>query len=326
MIRLLLIVTLLIVNIFACEGGYDSCIQKIKDSHTIQNSSLLIPVKNNKLLVYSKQTPNAKILKCDPFLSLYLVENKKGFKYPFDVNMRLQLGSAAVNNKVAIEGRVKTNQVGLNALATYSEPLTAPSLITSSCCSLEGIVTPRGIIQKEYIQRFLSSKSADYSDIGIRVKNDEGFVIVSASNPYIQNNPFKKGDCIVELNGKKIKAASLFMRKILFSKVGSKHKIKIKRGSEYMTFKVITTKRYGGGELSDTFLEQKGIYFDSKLRIIKLPKNFSNYGLILGDQLMQVNGVRVKTQDELLRYIEDFKEFSSLLFMRRNFQFFVNIK
>ena len=53
---------------------------------------------------------------------------------------------------------------------------------------------------------------------------------------------------------------------------------------------------------------------------------FKKYGLLIGDQLLQVNGVAVKTQEELLHYIEDFKDFSSLLFERRKFQFFVNIK
>lgn len=326
MLHLFVLANLLLLNIYACEGGYFSCIEKIKDSHTIQNNSLYIPVKNNKLLVYSPYEPQGKILKYDPFLSLYLMEDKKKFHYPFSINMRLQLGSAIVNDRVSKEGKILTNQIGLNTLAVYTTNFKNPALITSSCCSLEGIATPRGVISKEYIKRFLSSEPATYASIGIRVKNEKGFVIVSASNPYLQNNLLQKDDCIIEFDGKKVKVASVFMRSVLFSKIGSHHTIKIKRDKKLMTFKVVSSKRYGGGDISDTFLEHKGIYFDKTLHIVRLSEHFLKYGLLVGDQLLQVNGVQVKNQDELLRYIENFKEFSSLLFSRRNFQFFVNIK
>jgi len=325
-LRLFTLLALLFLNSFACEGGYKSCIAKVKDSKTIQNNSLLIPVKNHKLLIYSKQRPNAKILKYDPFLSLYLVEDRKKFPYPFDINMRLQLGSAIVDAKRAKEGRFIENQIGLNSFAKYSETLSSPALITSSCCSLEGIMTKKGVIQKEYIQRFLSNAPVIYSDIGIRVQNEKSYVIVTASNPYIKNNPFKKGDCIIELDGKKVRAASIFMRKVLFSKIGSKHKLKIKRGKKFFTFDVKSEKRYGGGFIGDTFLEKKGIYFDEALHIVRLNKFYKHYGLKRGDKLLKVNGITVTNQSELLKYIEDFKDFSLLLFSRDNFQFFVNIK
>ena len=326
MFRLFTLLTLLFLNSFACQGGYNSCISKIKDSHTIQKNSLYIPVAKHKLLVYSQTKPDAKILKYDPFLSLYLIEDRKKFPYPFDINMRLQLGTAMVNEKIAKEGKTLTNQIGLNRLAHYNTKVKRPALITSSCCSLEGIATGDGVIQKEYIRRFLSKVPVGYSDIGIRVKNEKGLVLVSASNPYLKKNPFQKGDCILSHNGKRVKAASTFIRDILFSKLGSTHKIKIKRNGKFLTLKVKATKRYGGGNISDTFLEQKGIYFDKKLHIVKLSNRYKAYGMLLGDKLLQVNGTTVKNQEELLRYIEKFKDFTSLLFERRKFQFFVNIK
>jgi hypothetical protein len=102
--------------------------------------------------------------------------------------------------------------------------------------------------------------------------------------------------------------------------------VKVKRGTKFLNFNVIVHKRYGGGNVSDTFLESKGIYFDENMKIVKLSEDFKEYGLLIGDRLIQVNGVFVKTEDELRKYIEDFKDFSSLLFERKNFQFFVNIK
>jgi PDZ domain len=325
-LRLFLLSNLLLLNLLACKGGYDSCIKKVNDSNTIQKKSLSIPVKNNKRLIYSSAQPNAKILKHDPFLGLYLIEDKSKFAYDFEINMRLQLGSAIVDKKRAIEAKVLKNQVGLNSLARFSGKYKVPALVTSSCCALEGIVTHRGIIQKEYIQRFLLSKTIDYGDIGIRVNNEKGSVLVTARDPYMSKNPFQKGDCIVMFDGKKMKAASVLMRQILFAKIGSKHKVKVKRGTKFLNFNVIVHKRYGGGNVSDTFLESKGIYFDENMKIVKLSEDFKEYGLLIGDRLIQVNGVFVKTEDELRKYIEDFKDFSSLLFERKNFQFFVNIK
>jgi len=324
--RLFVLLSLLLSTSYACKGGYDACIQKVKDSHTIRKNSLYIPVKDHKLLVYSQQKPKAKILKYDPFLSLYLIDDKDRFPYPFDTNMRVQLGTAVVNRYTAKEGKIVKAQVGINSLGRYSSKVKSPAIITSSCCSLEGIVTPNGVIDKSYINRFLKVKDTSYSDIGVRVKQSKNCVKVIASNPYIKANKLKKGDCIVSIDGVRVRSASYFMRKILFSKIGSTHTIKVKRASKLYRYKVKTFKRYGGGKISDTFLEQKGIYFDDTLHIVKLSKYFKNYGLEIGDKLIQVNGVKVKTQKELRNYIETSKKFSSLLFDRKHFQFFVNIK
>ena len=326
MIRLFVLCNLLLLNLYACKGGYTSCIQKINDATTIQNSSLSIPIRKDVRLVYSKCKPQAKILKYDPFLSLYLIEDKSGFAYNFDINMRLQLGVASVNRVSAIEGKILKRQVGLNTLATFSEKTTSPALLTSSCCSLEGIVTPSGIIERDYLKRFISSASADYSDIGVRVRDEKGFVIVIASNPYMKENLVKKGDCIVAFDGVKVKNSSSFMQKVLFCKVDSQHSVKVKRGTKFLTFSIKTKKRDGGGEISDTFLEFRGIFFNKKLEVVELSSEFVKYGLLLGDRLVQVNSVRIKNQDELRKYIEDYKLFSALLFERKNFEFFVNIK
>ena len=325
MLRLFLALNFLLLNLYACKGGYDSCKQKIIDSNTIVNQNLLIPIENKQKIIFSKQTPNAKIIKHDPFLSLYLVESKKRFKYPFRINTQPLLGIAAVNDKMSLEGKIVRNQVGLNLFASFNEPLFLPSLLTNSCCALEGIVTKKGVIQKDYIKRFIHSKDTAYADIGIRVKNSKGLVLVSSSDPFMKNNPFKKDDCILELDGKKVKRGSSFMRRVLFAKIGSTRKVKIKRGSKTLTFKVKSQKRYGGGFISDTFLEQKGIYFDDTMHITRIEKKFKNYGLHVGDKLILVNGKTIKNQHELMEYIADFKDYSSLLFERAGFQFFIHV-
>ncbi|WP_373004415.1 PDZ domain-containing protein [Sulfurimonas sp.] len=326
MFRLFLALNFLLLNLFACKGGYESCKLKITHSQAIQNKTLQIPVLENKRVVFSKYIPNAKVIKYDPFLSLYLIDDRKKFKHPFKINNHLSLGVASVDKKRAIEGKVVKKQIGLNSFASFSEKIDTPSLLLNSCCALEGIVTPQGIIEKEYVERFLKSKSIDYGDIGIRVEDKKKQIIIKRVNPFIEDNPFVEGDSIVGLNGEKVRDSATFMRKILFSKIGSYHKIKVKRASKNVYFKVQVQKRYGGGYISDTFLEQKGIYFSHNLTVMKIANEFKGYGLKVGDRLMQVNGTKVSNIADIREHISDFKYFASLLFERDHFQFFVNIK
>jgi len=326
MLRVFIALNLLLLNIYACEGGYNSCINKIKHSKTLQNKSLYIPISKYKRLVFSSTKPSAKILKHDPFLSLYIVEDKKGFKYPFKINMRYPLGIASVTDKSAIELKIKKRQIGLKQFAIANKKLQKLALLTNSCCSLEGIVTERGIIEKVYIKRFIDTKDTRYGDIGIRVKDSSKGIVVSSYDPFMKENPFEKGDCILSFDGEKIKQSSILMRRILFSKISSIHNVKIRRDNKIINIKVKTQERLSGGYKLETYLENYGLTFDENLRIIKIDTSKKHYGLLLGDRLMQVNKHMVKSQEDVMKYISDFKHHPKLLFERNdNFQFFVDL-
>jgi hypothetical protein len=326
MFRLCFALLLSFTSLFACEGGYDSCIAKMKDSHTVQQNRLSIPLQNNQKLLYSHKAPNKKIIKHDPFLSLYLVEDKKSFRYPFRINNHLTLGHAGVNDKLAIEGKIVQHQIGLNQFAHFNEALFAPSLLLNSCCSLEGIVTSQGIIEKEYIQRFIESSENTYADIGVRVYERDKKVFISAIDPFLEHNQFLREDRVVRLDGKAVQSASKFMREILFSKIGTTHRVEIQREKKVLTLDIQSYKRYGGGYLSDTFLEQKGIYFDENLCVNKLSKEAQRYGLKLQDKVLQVNGTRVNTQQELRNLVYGDKAKVEILLQREGFQFFMKLQ
>lgn len=325
MFRLLIALNLLLLNLEACEGGYDSCMQKIIDSDSIIRHNLQIPVTKNTRLLFGKTTPNAKIIKFDPFLNLYIVKAKKKFDYPFRVNYFLSPGSAIVTDFSSQEGKVVKEQVGLNRFGVYNETIFFSGLLTNSCCALEGLAVSEGIIQREYIQKFLETKEVFYGDIGIRVSDSVSPVVVQSIDPFMQNNPFKPGDCIIKLDGKKVKNSASFMRNILFAKAGLQRNVTVLRDSEVMEFCLITKERFGGGYISDTYLEQFGIYFDEELSIKKIVKNSKNLGLKVGDKLIQVNDVKVFTQKDVMQNIANFKDSASLLFQRNGFQFFVRI-
>ncbi|MFA5235051.1 MAG: PDZ domain-containing protein [Sulfurimonas sp.] len=325
MFRLFVALNLLLINLSLAEESIDSCKFKVIDSKSIVNQTLQIPLQNNQRLVFSTTTPNAKILKHDPYLSLYIIEDKKSFKYPFQVNKNRTSAVFCVDNKSVIEGKILKRQVGLESFATFSKQVSSPSLLLSSCCALEGIVTERGIIQREYIERFLKVKKVTYGDFGIRVATVNSAVVVISSNPFLKGNLFKKGDIILELDGKKVKDSATFMRDVLFSEIGSLHKVKIKRANELLTISAKTQNRVGGGYLSDIFLEFLGISFNEELHVTKIEQSARGYGLKAGDKLLRVNGVDVKKLQEISQILDNPKKPVNLLLQREQFQFFVKV-
>ncbi|MBL6973379.1 MAG: Pdz/Dhr/GlgF, partial [Sulfurimonas sp.] len=145
MLRVIVALSLFFLSLQACEGGFNSCIAKVKDSNSIQDKVISLPITKNTRLVFSTTRPKGKILKHDPFLALYIVKGTKGFEYPFKINMREPSGIAAVDKHSAMEGIISKRQIGLNQFASFRYKIKAPAILTNSCCSLEGIVTPRGI-------------------------------------------------------------------------------------------------------------------------------------------------------------------------------------
>lgn len=325
MFRLFAFFLLSFINLYACQGGYASCKRKINDSHALTYAQITVPITKHKRLVFSHSKPKAKILKYDPFLSLYLVEDKKGFRYPFSLHRNVVMGLACVNKKRAVEGRIKQHQIGLNHFGIFHQRVAPFSLLLTSCCALEGIVTPQGIIEKPYLKHFLKTKKVSYSDIGIRVHYRGGKVLVKAINPFMEGNRFQVGDQIVIFDNKRVTNAGKLMQWILFSKIGSRHTVKIKRKGRYLTLKCKSKKRKGGGYLSDTFLEFLGLSFDKNLKIIKIEPKAKKYGLRLGDRLLEVNNQEVSTEEEIVKSISQRKEKSQLLFERNHFQFFVKV-
>ena len=297
---------------------HTACEQKLKDSHSMLNEGVYIPINKTQRLVYSATMPDAKIIKADPFLGLYLVEGMKPFAYPFKIGAHFPDRLALVNQKTNITGKILKHQIGLNSLAVFSSTLEGSAIVSGPCCKLEGLFTPRGVIEKTYLLHFLQAKSVEYADIGIRIGANRDVVRV---NPFFKNNPFLVGDVIVAYDGKKVANSWELMQKILFSKICSHHKVQILRNAKACTFDVMACKRLGGGLLSDTFLESKGMVFTHDLKLAKV----SGYGLHVNDKLLSINGVMLKNSTDLQRVIGSQKGEMLFLFQRDGFQFFVHI-
>ncbi len=325
MLRVFIALHLLLLSLLACNGSYKSCQIKTKNLHVVQDASLVVPLQNNQTLIYSREPVNAKVIKHDPFLNLYLVKSKKYLRYPFRINNKLSLSQASVSDSCVTEGKIKTKQIGLNALATYTKPIVAPSLLLNSCCNLEGLVTPQGIIQRDYLDNFIHSKNKYYGEVGVRVVDEDKLILVKRVNPFDLSVKFKKDDCITHVNGKKILDASDFMKHVLFAKIGSQLKVMVVRNGKKILLKATVKQRFGGGAISDTFLEANGLYFSRDLTLLSVGEKYKKFGLHIGDRLIQVNGKKATKIEDIRKYIDDFKHFASLVFTRNHFQFFVNI-
>lgn len=323
MLKLLLALSLFFLNLYAC--GTDSCREKVLKLSAITEQRVQIPIQNNQLLIFSKTPPKEKILKHDPFLSLYIIQNTKKIKHPFTINNNLFLDIMGVDNNRATKGKLVKKQVGLDSFAIFSKPLAAPSLLLNTCCNLEGIVTERGIIEKEYIERFIKIKNLSYGDFGIKVKDEGLLVVVKDSNPFIKSNQLKVGDIILTLNSKRVKSSASFMRDMLFSPIGSTHSIKIKRDNKTLTLRAITQKKVGGGYRDDVDLEFLGLSFDKKLILIKIENRARHFELKLGDKLLQANSKDIKNADDIFDKSNTLKDSLNLLFQRDGFQFFVKV-
>jgi len=307
------------LSLFACNNQAISldCQAKLLDAHALRSTRISIPIKDNQRLVYSKKRLSH-FKKYDPFLNLYLISTQQKFKYPF-IFTNAKAPLLIVNSIDSVEKiSYKKAQIGLKHLAQVDKPLTLPSVISDNCCALEGLVTDTGIIQKSYLQHFIHTKNPLYADIGIRLEEKNHNVTVSAVDPFFKNTPFKVGDIIVKIDNHLIHSAAKAMQIILFSKLHQKLKIAFLRHKKLLTKVVTTQKRLGGGTFSDTFLEHLGFYFDENFALLQ---DIQKYHLKKGDRLLQLNGVKIHSQQDIIDAFTPTKK-NKLLIKRGNFTFY----
>jgi len=322
--HLLLSFLLFQVTLFACHGSCNSCRAKLHDSKSVIAHNYLSLSVRNAFLVYSKRPIKDNVLKYDPFLSLYLVKDAHPFAYPFDTQPIGRSSQFIVGSKALYPTHKISAQIGLNRFASYSTHGITTGVILNGCCSLYGIKTHAGVITRQYINHFLNTKQSIYGDIGIRVNDSNMGVVVKYIDPFFPNNPFKKGDKIVRFNHMKITSASSLMQKILFSKPNTQQTLTIVRGKRKKVLHLKTAQRYGGGFISDTFLERKGLYFDDALRVIRITDKAKKYQLKVGDKILRVNGVEVHTVEQLKEVLQQHTSTYKLLIQRDGFEFFIS--
>jgi len=308
------------------------CANKFKESSFKIANTTAFAVTDNSALLYSNKPIKSKYIKHDPFLGLYLVTTPKEMKYTFNILSHTPKELCSISNDGEIKGKITKRQIGLNSLASFSSIGQRSSLITASCCQLNGVMTNLGrLIERDYIDRFLSMKRVYYADVGIRIKQGASRPIVEASDPFFPNNPFQEGDEIIKMDARSIKSASELMKKILFSASFKKHKFEVIRSGKRLIFDVKSQERKGGGLVNDSFLEPMGISLDKELNVVRVEKNstIDKLGIKVGDKLIKIGVNEISSPSKVRSALSSEQSLKnkkiSILFERNSFQFFVQI-
>ena len=311
---------------------FRQCYKKNSNSFVYFGDIRAVAVTKNLAVAYSKTKPQVPYVKFDPFLNLYLFKSNKPLK-PIKLRSThtLKLGEwiAGMDDSSLYAGNFAKSSDLLDSFYLQNAKLEKNSIISCLCCEVYGLGIGAGsFIGSEYIKRFINAKNIYYGDIGVRFeKKAKSFVVKSKDPLFIQQN-LEVGDKILKINGKKIYSLKQLNQTILFSKPKSSITIELKRKNKILKKNIIIQPRNGGGYLSDSFLEKKGIFFSKDMKIKRInKKSFGEInGLKVGDKLIQIDHKKIENQNDLKKYLSKTKNKEvQLLFDRKDFQFFVKL-
>ncbi|WP_024954098.1 DUF7488 domain-containing protein [Sulfurospirillum arcachonense] len=291
-----------------------------------------IAVTKHLAVAYSQKKPTVNFVKFDPFLNLYLFSSKKTLK-PVRLKSThlLKLGEwiAGMDDTSLYAGNFAKSGDLLDSFYLQNAQLEENSIISCLCCEVYGLGIGAGsFIGSEYIKRFINSKEIYYGDIGVRFEKQAKSFVVKNIDPFFKNQMFQSGDKILKINGKKVSSLKQLNQTVLFAKPKSTIKIEFLRQNKIYKNSITVASRMGGGYLSDSFLERKGVFFDKDMKINKI--NEKSFGMInglkIGDKLIQIDHHKIKSSNDLKMYLSKTKQKTvQLLFDRKDFQFFVKL-
>jgi len=312
------------LTLFSAPIDFKSCQLKYQVSSIAIGKTQGFAVDTQYALYYSQKEPRGDVIKRDPFLGLNLVKAPKPFKHIFKFYNNDPKELAATLPKQVSEGKIISEQIGLNTLGQFSKSIEENSIISGTCCGIIGISTPKGIIDKGYIHHFLESKAVVYADIGIRLADKKGTRVIEV-NPFFEDSPFFLNDLIISMDTKKTKNAAQLSRDILFASPGSKHTFVLIREGKELKLDAVFQKRLSGGLVPDSFFDLFGLMLDEDL-IVK--EDNGRYEIKKSDRLLSVMGKEVKTLGDIRQVLSVEKSSQDkmvvLLFRRNGFDFFIH--
>ena len=313
--------------------NFKQCYNKNRKSIVYFGDTKALAVSAHYAISYSKEEPKSKYIKYDPYLKLYLFYSKKRLKpVKLKSTKKLSLGEwlASMDDDSLYIGNFAKRGGGISSYFEHNSKVPTNSMIACLCCDVYGLGVGEGkFIPTLLLKRFINAKEIFYGDIGVRFSKKAGRIVVSSINPFYPQKLLKVGDIVLKINGKKIRNLENIRDIILFSKPKSKVTLEIKRGDKVLKSELRVIKRSGGGFLSDTFLESKGVFFDKNLKVIEVAKGSfaQKAGFKKGDKLLAINKIAVKDYKSVRDALSKIghKEIE-LLMDRDDFQFFIKVK
>lgn len=279
-------------------------------------------ISKDKLISFSCPK-SSKIIAYDPFkgLCLFKGSSKKTFKLTKD---RKFLFFCPSKN----QRRVKILSYPSSIYPGRIKNRYKNGALFGECCSLAGIVNSNGEWYDSSSILRLLKKNIYHGDVGIRFAYKNGKVLANRVNPFI-NLPILPGDEIVKIDKIQHPSLNQVRDRVDNCRNGKEISFKVIRKNRSYNFKLKCFKRVGGGIISDTFLENFGIWFNKKLIINKVDKNGAGFknGLRVGDRLLKIGKNMVSTENSVQRVLSSYSLKKSkpktMLWERDNFQFFL---
>ncbi|HIE34649.1 MAG TPA: PDZ domain-containing protein, partial [Campylobacterales bacterium] len=194
--------------------------------------------------------------------------------------------------------------------AEFSEYIEDNLMIISGCCVTAGLsIGGKKFIDANYIKHFIETDNAHLSDIGARFIEIDKRIFVKSVNPFFTDNPFLENDEILYIDNEPIQSIDKFLQNILFSPQNRVIDFEILRGNQLVEISVETSILKGGGFLSDTFLENIGVWLDESLFVTNVHKEsaFAKKGLRNSYRLLSINGENLKNEDEIRKFLSSLK-------------------
>lgn len=315
---------------------FDKCTDRVKKAFVhIDKNKRAIAISKDRAILFSKtKIEHSNIIKSDHLLGLYMFDIE-----PLDDDMALELWSedldsykkelAFITQNFAKSGYVEKDGAIFYSFAKFSNNLLEPNVpLVSICYSLFGIsVGDSSFIEPRYLDRFIKY-SYDYSDIGVRVADSSGKLLVKYIDPFINFNLFQRGDEIIKVDGVIVKSLREFSDSVIDLPLGEKVAIEILRDGKILTLYSNVKKRFGGGLLSDTFLERVDLEFDNDFVLTKSPK--IEIGALkwlkTGDKIKAIDYNNLDSSSDIKEILTNLKrDYVRFLIQRDGFDFFIKV-
>lgn len=325
---------LLIAQDSPSKADMNACYERNKQAYVKIDGYPAIAITSSLAIAPNIGKTPKKYLKYDPFVNAYILSSKTPL-LPVPQNEERALEKGAWLTPISANGEMNIGELvglgsGLGSLDYISTNGPKGTIITGGCCDMYGVgMGGNQFLGNRYLEHIAAYETVYYGDIGASLVWKNEAVIVDEIDPFFASG-LKIGDIITHVESQPVKALRDANEAILFAPNGSSLQIKIKRGegSQDITMRVRPRPLVSISTLS--YLEPLGMHFDSNLVLRRVDKGSKAQmqGLSVGDRLMQIGNIALKSPSELrsvLATLERGKTYH-MLFDRKQFQFFVTLE
>jgi hypothetical protein len=306
MLRILLITYILGASLYSNI----LCRKKIvKELYLLEEGYPSWVVSDNESLIFSPAflATDHNITKRSPLLGLSIIQHKQPLDRYEEMVIRKPKSSNrfAIDDELYVKGEIVKPQIGME-FAEFSDFIPDNVMIISGCCITAGLsIGGDKFIDADYIKHFIENDNVYLGDVGARFHEQNGKIFVHRVNPFFTQNPFVEGDEILYIDGEQTGSLENFAKNIIFSPPNRVVEFELLRNDELIESSVEVALLMGGGLLSDTFLENIGVWFEDDLFVANIHKGsaFAKSGLKNSYRLVSINGRDVKSEDEVKAFL-----------------------